>query len=420
MSTATIVSLSPRAAAARSQITALKQRIDELGMTAINTLIEKIIETLDEHERAEIKDVLEDIGPETPEQARTNACVLLRKLGLRPVAMALENAQLELKWTETMLTKAIGHVDVPEWVCAVIQVRLDAVKTTIERMANPRPKQKTSAPKSIGTARDRISALLDQMRQGRWVYNLIRDEVAALNGEAPTVADLMKLVEQEKDPCWEKSRAPASEHLERLGHGSAAGALYGSSDGAEEAISKALGDKRVHGWVKAMLTYRLHQIREERQEQQFADHRLRAISDVEKLAGLIGQIDDILNCAAESAAVGVQQALLTEAQSVYEDAEAIQFFLPALEGVIAGKSGTDNSVIKILAKDAELAKKVDLALAGKKASALRWGLLNSAKDGIAELAEMVERRTPVQSEPTKKNPRPRLWVNASDHRRSRR
>jgi len=410
--------LSPRAAAASSQITTIKKRIDEIGMTAVNELIQKIVAGLDVFEKDQISDVLCDIGPETPEQTRTSACALLRRMGYRPVALALENPQLDLNWVEGILSKATKCKDIPAWACAAIQTRLDTVQASIKRLA-----EKATNPQSLKkakpaiSARDRISALLDQMRQGRWVYNLIRDEVAALNGEAPTVADLMEQVEQEKVRCWEKSRGPASEQLEAVKQHLAAKALYENFDGAEEAIKSALDAKNVHGWVKAMLSYRQREIHEETRERQFGEQRTREITKIAQLSGLIDQIMEILSCATD-APVSVQQAMLAEAQAVYKEAEAIQFLLPALEGVIAGKNGTDNFVSKLLDGDTELAEKVSAAYPTKKASALRWGLLNQAKDGISCLAEVVEQRTPTPAEPTGngKHRRPGLMASFDDSR----
>lgn len=417
MSETTNVSLSPRAVAARSQITAIKRRIDEIGMSEVYKLSREIFVGLDVFEQKQIEDVLHDIGPETPEQARKNACDLLRRIGLRSVALALENAQLDLHWIEYTISKATTNDDVPDWVRKILQDRLEVAQSSLRRMTevvNPSRSKPKNAPKDIGNVRSRISSLLDQMRQGRWVYNIIKDEFTSLNGDGSTVSDLMELVEQEKDRCLEKCRPAASDHLEIIGHPSAARAIYDDFDGAEYSIQTALEAKNVYGWIKALLIYRLHQIREATRERQFDEHRTAAIADVQNFSDLIDQIKDVLDCASD-APVSAQQALLCEAQDVYKIAEKIQFFFPALESVIAGKGSSNNFVTKLLQKDAELAKKVGAAPEGKKATALRWGLLKSAEEGMFNLATVVERRTPAQPESTEKR-RPNLIRNFDDSR----
>jgi hypothetical protein len=408
MSQEITASLSPRAAAARSQFNNIMRQVDKIGMAAAYALTRKIVDALNAPEQQEIQDLISSVGPETPEQARKNACDLLRKNRQRKAALALEGA-LDSKSAEIAITEAINS-DVPTWVRDVLQTRLNAVKAAVRYAPMLGKTSIKVAPKKIEeTPRDQFKEFLRRMQQGHWVYNAALFCYRELNGQATTVADLMEQIEQEKKSCWEKCRGSACIHLDSIGHERAADALCKDFDGAEEAIESALDAQKLYGWVKAMLKYRLRQIRETARERSFAASRGEAITMVEGLVGLLTEVTDILKDAANKP-VGTQQALLNEARKVYSLADAINISLPSLEDIISGKGAPNNFVVSLLKEKPKLKKRVASAREGEKASALRLELLNSARHELNKLATEIEQRTPVaQPKPEpKKRFRPSL------------
>ena len=414
--------LSARAVAVRAVFLKMQEDAPAIGWQAVHDRIHAEAGRLEPEVRGELRSFLDQIRPETPEQATRNACRVLEEVeGGALVASILASDQGKPAEVIAFLEGEMATLTAPGWVKRVIQMRIDAER---ER-AKPQPMVKVSTPMAgsgpkVGpTPLSKMNDLLEKMKNGEWVFALacrLMDESKQLADEA--LKGAFETVMAERQTCFEKCRGPAGSILEDLGHRVAAEALWQEPNGALDALDDAKWAKNVPAWIKGVIGFRIGQLEAVARERERVAEELRVIADVEKVIGLLDKAMDVVAKAKKFSSM--MGNFLDAAETAYDEAVGVQLHLPVLERIVTGQGPKGNCVAKRLADDAELATAVAAGVKeGRGATKFRFGILNLVRDAIAQLRQEVEEAvkvTPVAqgSNGSKKRKKPAVWQNVVD------
>lgn len=415
--TTTTVILSAKALTARAEFLKIMKTADQVGWQVCYDAIQGVVGALDVDTQAELQQFLVGIKPETARMRIDNAVRVLEDLGEYPLALALKG---EVVLTNTQAVDLFGPAvtdsALPEWIRGALNVRLVVAKTAIEKAKLPPVPSKPVAPVDpmLGL-RKQFETLLERMQHGHFCngdFHVAETKLTVAQREE--LADLIKKIRDEIEPCYLRARTNAGEMLETVGHSRAAEALY--DDAADAGVLyDALKARNVHGWVKGLINHRVFQLEKLARVHEQVAKLAETDAAVAKVAELVGRVIKIGDHAATCSVMGPK--LLEKAESIFEEARCTEVHYGLLEGLVTGQGGEKSFVSRMLRDVEAMTAVVNKAAEKTKAAAFHRELLRPARDAVEAMkrefgeAKQVEPEPVVQVELVKQNGKKRFRPN---------
>ncbi|MDO8512360.1 MAG: hypothetical protein Q7S57_03740 [bacterium] len=419
MKTSITATLSAKATTARAEFLKIMKTADQIGWQECYDAIQGVVGALDADTQAELQQFLVGIKPETARMRIDNAARVLEDLGEYSLAFALKGEVVLTNVQAIAMFEPFvaGNNALPEWIRGALNVRLGAVKAMIERAKLPPVPPKSAVPADpLPGLRKQFEQMLDRMEHGHFCNGDFHVAETKLTvAQRDELADLIKKIRDEIEPCYLRARTNAGEMLETVGHDRAAEALY--DDEADPGVlHDALRARNVHGWVKGLINHRIYQLEKLARAREQVARLTETDVAVAKVAELVGRVIKIGDQAAEFSVMG--PTLLKKAEEILEEAQRTEVHYGLLEGLIADQGGEKSFVSRMLRDVEAMAMVVDKAVEKTKAAAFHRELLRPAREAVEAMrtefgeANQTEPEPVVQkAEPVKQNGKKKFHPN---------